>query len=273
MKRLLEGVYSAPRLEISDFPEYDFSSNDPTPLPNPATARILTFQATKLKQLKAAVTARLSALGFQHHISTADCLGGLIWTSIARARQPRLSNDAILSYAIAVDIRSKTEPPLPPSYFGNAVVHALAVADLAELVTPSGPAIDMDTIALAASRIRTALESVDDAYVHKRLALYAQVSDPTVIVQAFKRAIDMPNTGLDFSDWREQGADIEFSCEANWVRKTWSANEGAVNFLPRRGGREGQADSEVLLALSGEDMDAVCSAAGGLVAWVSRVVG
>ncbi|KAK4677521.1 hypothetical protein QC764_404650 [Podospora pseudoanserina] len=52
----------------------------------------------------------------------------------------------------------------------------------------------------------------------------------------------------------------------DWARKTWSANDGSMNILPRRQGNERQAGTEeqegkweVLLALNEGDMTFVCN--------------
>lgn len=280
LERLPRRETTGPPPELSEFPEYDFSNaRMPKASSASTTSRILTFKADKLAALRNEVAGLLQ--GTAHpgdFVSTADCLGGLIWVAVLRARAARLAPCATTKWAVAVNARRRLDPPLPASYAGNAVVHGLATAQVGQLLAAAHePEINVVRVTCAASRIRQAVDAVDDAYVRKRLALFGSVPDPAEIPIASKRALDMPNTGLDFSDWREQGADIEFgipgacSSKPDWVRKTWSANEGAVNFLPRRGGRKGSAGWEVLLALSVEDMEKVCSelAVGG---WVSRVV-
>ncbi|KAK0846556.1 hypothetical protein LTR03_006833 [Friedmanniomyces endolithicus] len=265
--------------KLNDFPEYDFSQ---APLPRASsastTARVLTFTADKLAALTSEVAGLLQGTADpSDFVSTADCLGGLLWVAVMRARQGRLFPHATTKWAIAVNARRRLDPPLPGEYFGNAVGCAVAAVQVSQLVAADEPAISVVRVACAASRIRQAVVAVDDAYIRKRMALFKFVPDPAEIPIAAKRALRMPSTGLDFSDWREQGADVEFavpgagSTTPDWVRKTWSANEGAVNILPRRGGRKGCADWEVLLALSVEDMEKVCTelTLGG---WVSRVV-
>ncbi|KAK1035118.1 hypothetical protein LTS16_014821 [Friedmanniomyces endolithicus] len=253
--------------KLNDFPEYDFSQ---APLPRASsastTARVLTFTADKLAALTSEVAGLLQATADpSDFVSTADCLGGLLWVAVMRARQGRLFPHATIKWAIAVNARRRLDPPLPGEYFGNAVGCAVAAVQVSQLVAADEPAISVVRVACAASRIRQAVVAVDDAYIRKRMALFKFVPDPAEIPIAAKRALRMPSTGLDFSDWREQGADVEFavpgagSTTPDWVRKTWSANEGAVNILPRRGGRKGCADWEVLLALSVEDMEKVCT--------------
>ncbi|KAK5735963.1 hypothetical protein LTR17_007798 [Elasticomyces elasticus] len=252
--------------DLSTFPEYDFS---PTSLPPPSsresTSRILTFATAKLADLRSNVLNELHTNANSKHIpSLTDCLGGLLWVSILRARQDRVPLRKTTRWAIAVNARARLNPRLRTEVSGNAVVHTLATAEVFELISED-QTIDVFEIAIAASRIRHAVDAVGDAYIRHRLALFSVIVDPAGIAMAGKRALDMGNTGMDFSDWREHGADVEFgipgadSSKPDWVRKTWSANEGAINILPRKGGRTGAADWEVLLALSAEDMEEVCS--------------
>ncbi|KAK0308546.1 hypothetical protein LTR01_005175 [Friedmanniomyces endolithicus] len=279
LERLPHSRSATPPPKSSDFPEYDFSQ---APMPRAsspsATARVLTFTADKLAALTSEVAGLLQGTADpSDFFSTADCLGGLLWVAVMRARQERLFPHAMTKWAIAVNARHRLDPPLPAEYFGNAVVCGLATLQISQLVAADESDISVVRVACAASRIRQAVVAVDNAYIRRRLALFSSILDPAEIPIAAKRALRMPGTGLDFSDWREQGADIEFaipgagSTSPDWVRKTWSANEGAVNILPRKGGRRGSADWEVLLALSVEDMENVCSelTLGG---WVSRVV-
>ncbi|KAK5684027.1 hypothetical protein LTS10_003891 [Elasticomyces elasticus] len=260
----LEGTAAPP--DLSTFPEYDFNN---TPLLPPSsresTSRILTFTTAKLAALRSDVFTMLYGNANSKHIpSQADCLGG--------PRAPAKNNQL----GHRRNARARLNPRLRTEVSGNAVVHVLATAEVFELVSEE-LTIDVFEIAVAASRVRHAVDAVGDAYVRKRVALFNSIVDPGEIGIAGKRALDMPNTGLDFSDWREHGADVEFgipgadSSKPGWVRKTWSANEGAINILPRKGGRKGGADWEVLLALSAEDMEEVCSVLedGG---WVNRVV-
>lgn len=137
----------------------------------------------------------------------------------------RLGAGAVVNYAIAVDVRNRLCPPLPKDHFGNAVVHTLAMADVSEM-TNDQFTISIPTIAIAAVHIRQSVAGVDDPYVRKRIALFAFIGDPTAISAAFRRALDMPHTGLEFSDWRERGADLEFAIPGTsssipeWARET-----------------------------------------------------
>lgn len=271
------------------FPEFD--TREPAIIevdlaaPRPSTARVLAFSASKIDHLKSAVTQQLPLVAEPGAwVSTTDCLAALIWIAVIRSRQNRLSPGTKVKFGMAVDIRSKTDPPLSVDYFGNAIVHTLTTSTVAELTNTmdhdsgidvemeSESEIDTKTIALAASRIRAAVLRVDKTYVSDRLHVFSKIADPTFTATAYKKALDMPHTGLDMSSWQDQGADLDFgipgaSSKPEFVRKTFSANEGACNILPRKGGSKGTADWEVLLGLSVSDMEVVCSK-GELRAWM-----
>lgn len=137
------------------------------------------------------------------------------------------------------------------------------------------PPLTIHTIARAATHIRRAIAAVDDAYIRARFSFVASLpptsADPTAITKenntaTLKQALDPARTGLDFTSWDAFGAEFDFGIPGTtadgkpaWVRKTWSAGEGAVNILPRKAGAEW---FEVLLALAAEDMDAVCGGDG-----------
>ena len=272
---------------FGNFSEYD-AGNAPARAPSSRTntTRILILQASAVQALEQAVKKHLKATaGAKAWVTTTDCLAGLVWVAVARARKARLDSSDVMKFGSAVDFRSRMDPPLRPDYFGNAIVHAIATATVSELIGENevaGPpeckaAKNIDAIVLAASRIHDAIQAVDSINVKERLNILSAISDPTQVTRAYKQTLDTPNTGIDFSSWRDQGAEIEFSVPgagtttAEFWRKTWSANEGVCNILPRKGGSKGEADWEVLLALSVEDMESVCSE-GELGAWVSRVV-
>jgi hypothetical protein len=271
--------------ELASFPEYDYKS---APVHRSkyqeVTTRILTFSAATVQKLEADIKAELKNLpNAPSFVSNIACLSGLIWIAVIRARHTRLPPFETTKIGIAVNARSIMKPKLSEDYFGDAVVHTNATAKVFELLDADEEAahalrpISIRTLALAASRMREAVSKVDADYVHERLETFSALSDPTEVCRVYDQAMDTTHTGLDFSSWRDQGADIEFGIPGigqatlHFWRKTWSPNEGAYNILPRKGGSKGPADWEVSLGLSVEDMKEVCSDEE-LGAWTSRIV-
>ena len=285
-KRL--GFIKTPIRDVSaleSFPEYDYK-NVPALPPSSGniTTRVLTFKATTIQWLEEAIKDELKNIpDGPTWVSNIAVVSGLIWVAVVRARQARLDPLVTTKMGIAVNIRSVMNPKLPEDYFGNAIVHTNATAKVSEFISSSAktgfdkPPINAATVALAAGKMRRAVQGVDSAYVHERLKAYSAVSDPAEVVKAYTRAMDTSNTGIDFSSWRDQGAEIEFgipgagTSKVDWWRKTWSPNEGAYNILPRKGYGKGLADWEVSLGLSVEDMTELCSESE-LGPWLSRVV-
>ncbi|KAL8405631.1 hypothetical protein RB596_004474 [Gaeumannomyces avenae] len=96
-----------------------------------------------------------------------------------------------------------------------------------------------------------------------------------VLGSAHGRALQPGRAGLGCSVWAHMGADVDFAIpgtttaatatatagdgRADFVRKTWSASDGSMNVMQRRGGTRGAAEPwEVLLALRERDMEWLC---------------
>ena len=284
--RLLAAEEEFPSLY--DFPEYNHRTTLPEPARSPVavTTRILVFPSSTIEKLEIAVNKYLKVqVGFHAWASVIGCLSSLIWVAVVRARQQRLDKTDIAKMGVAVDIRSVVKPSLGKEYFGNAIVHTHATAKISDLLDDNDSAdfdgviscIPVSTVALAAWRIRQAVEGVNAKYVDDRLKMLSNLDDPLEATRAYDRTMDNRNTGIDFSSWREQGADLEFdipgtaTSAVDYWRKAWSPNEGAYNILPRKGGGKGPANWEVSLGLSVEDMEKVCSTQE-LGAWTSQVI-
>ncbi|KAK8177699.1 transferase family-domain-containing protein [Phyllosticta citrichinensis] len=261
-----------PSIDAHACVEYDYGE-PPPPLNRPATGRLFIFKAHRIAELKEAVVEHLRTTDSTMWASTCDCLCALLWTSIMKVRFSRLSPYTIVKFSQSADSRSKLTPSLPADYFGNAFLQPFATARLEELVSKSAPenfdenSNDVSTVAVIASaalRIRNAIQSVDKAFAQQRLDLWASLQDPSSTLHAFWRALDMGDTGIFLSSWVSFGADVDFSIPgtttgcAQWIRKTRSASEGACNILPRKLGTKGDADWEVLVQLSVEDMERLC---------------
>lgn len=63
--------------------------------------------------------------------STFEVLCGHWWRSVMKARN--LEDTEMTRFAVLADMRSRVTPPLPPAYFGNAIIFAFANAPYAEL--------------------------------------------------------------------------------------------------------------------------------------------
>ncbi|KAL1344208.1 hypothetical protein HN51_018079 [Arachis hypogaea] len=83
--------------------------------------RIFHFSAESIAKLKAKANQESNTT----KISSFQSLSALVWRCITRAR--RLPHDRKTSCKLAMNNRSRMEPPLPQEYFGN-VLHAVSAA-------------------------------------------------------------------------------------------------------------------------------------------------
>lgn len=154
--RLMQGVAGG---GIDDFPAYllaptppavpekDPDQPQPTWTPRKSMlSRLFRITPSSLLSLKTAIPA----------YSSSDALHALFWRHLSLARvaaaspPPKRPDTALL---LAVNIRSKLDPPLPPSYIGNAVGATLTRrVPFHELAQPEG-------LATAAAAIRTAVRA------------------------------------------------------------------------------------------------------------------
>ncbi|KAJ7513384.1 hypothetical protein O6H91_24G004200 [Diphasiastrum complanatum] len=66
------------------------------------------------------------------HPSSFEAVAGLLWVAITRARD--LPPDSYTRFALPVNMRRRWCPPLPPLFFGNASLPAMAVARSGDLL-------------------------------------------------------------------------------------------------------------------------------------------
>ncbi|KAK1992891.1 hypothetical protein LX36DRAFT_731295 [Colletotrichum falcatum] len=283
--------YERTSIKNAVFPEYDFatdaalaSGKDKLAVNTAATAQavkavcvLFKIQNSTLKALHGRALAELRGEhGPDAFVSMVDTLSALVWVHATRARLPRLDPAETTSFATAASARPRLRPAFSPDAWGNVYTQTSASASVAELVQlvpgDDGPAAAADAtpavIAAAAWRIRQAVGRVSSpGYVPSRIALAASLADPTAEGAAFRRALRPDRAGLGCSVWVHMGADVDFGIPGtagggglpDYVRKTWSAGDGSMNIMQRRGVTKGEAPWEVLLALREDDMERICA--------------
>ncbi|GFY80535.1 SGNH hydrolase-type esterase superfamily protein [Actinidia rufa] len=92
-------------------------------------------------------------------ISTPFLITGHIWRSACKARGHVSEQPTMLG--VCVDSRNRVQPPLPPKYFGNAVLDVVATARSGELMSKP--------IGYASSRIREAIDKVTNEYINSAI--------------------------------------------------------------------------------------------------------
>ncbi|GJN40655.1 hypothetical protein PR202_gb29904 [Eleusine coracana subsp. coracana] len=142
---LLSARPTTARAVAFDHPEYK-------PEPEPAAHAVAngsTYARTLITLTKAQVSALKSRCA---GASTFRAVTALVWQCACRARS--LPPDAETRLYSMIDMRARLAPPLPPGYFGNAVVRTSALATVGEVVANS--------VGYAARRALAATSQGDD---------------------------------------------------------------------------------------------------------------
>ena len=90
--------------------------------------RIFHFSSESLAELKARANAECNS----NKISSFQALSALLWRSITRVRS--LPDEQETSCRLAINNRTRLDPPLPENYFGNSIQTVRGVATAGELL-------------------------------------------------------------------------------------------------------------------------------------------
>ncbi|XP_076939707.1 shikimate O-hydroxycinnamoyltransferase-like [Bidens hawaiensis] len=119
---------------------------DPTVLMNESKTVYSSFKLTR-DQLNVLKAKTKEAYGSPINYSIFEILSGHVWKCMCKARG--LRDNQTTKLKIAVDGRTRLQPPLPPGYFGNVIFTAAAIATAGE--------IQSEPFWYAASKIHNAL--------------------------------------------------------------------------------------------------------------------
>ncbi|KAF8688224.1 hypothetical protein HU200_042349 [Digitaria exilis] len=175
---------------LYDHPEYKAEE--------PAPTHALTASSTSTTYASALITltkAEVSAIKARCEVaSTFRAVVALVWQCACRARS--LPPEAETRLYSMVDVRPRMSPPLPPGYFGNAVIRTSAVATVEEVVS--------NPVGHAARRLRTAT-SQGDEYVRSLVDYLEGVDTMNLprsgISRAHLRAISWMGMSLHDADF------------------------------------------------------------------------
>ncbi|XP_074274275.1 spermidine hydroxycinnamoyl transferase-like [Silene latifolia] len=138
------------------------------------TPTFILLSKEKIERLKE--VANTNEDGHGRPYSRFEIITAYMWTCVSKARD--LNTEEITTLAVCVDVRGRLEPPLPSSYFGNAIVDVEATSNVGELLSRH--------LSYACSRVREAIEKVMGEYVSstieylknkKGLAKYQYIDD------------------------------------------------------------------------------------------------
>ncbi|KAK1689425.1 transferase family-domain-containing protein [Colletotrichum godetiae] len=269
--------YTTTDISKATFEEYDFTSNDTvtnakaiSEKPPKAACVLFSIPNKTLSDLhNKALTHVRGKHGDKAFVSKADTLSAMIWVHVTRSRFTHLSQQDQTSFTTAADARPRLSPAFSPGAWGNVYTQTTSgqttVEDLIRTSTSGTlPCDAVPAILDAAWRVRQAISKASaSGYIPARIALASSLPDPTMEGKAFTKALQPGHAGVGCSVWTHMGADVDFGIpgtggKADYVRKTWSANDGSMNIMQRRGITKGEAPWEVLLALREDDMERIC---------------
>ncbi|KAM0021223.1 putative transferase [Helianthus debilis subsp. tardiflorus] len=122
---------------------------------NETTVTMLKLTATQVKKLRNKAN-QIQKCETSRGFSRYEAITAHIWRTSCKARNHKPEQPTALAFC--VDIRNKMRPPLPQKYFGNAIVNMIATGCSGEIVS--------NPLGFVSSKIRDAIENVDDEYVN-----------------------------------------------------------------------------------------------------------
>uniref|UniRef100_A0A6N2LTB5 Uncharacterized protein n=1 Tax=Salix viminalis TaxID=40686 RepID=A0A6N2LTB5_SALVM len=133
---------------------------------NPKTQSLANLKIT-LEQINS-LKEEASNVGRETKYTTYEILTAHIWRSVSKARNFQ-SNDQKTKLRIAVDGRSRLDPPLQSSYFGNVIFTASPVALSGDLLSES--------FRCTVERIHREIKKMDAEYLRSALDYLEEVGD------------------------------------------------------------------------------------------------
>ncbi|XP_057428976.1 uncharacterized acetyltransferase At3g50280-like [Lotus japonicus] len=204
---------------------------------NKLRERIFHFSAESIAKLKAKANSESSS----NKISSFQSLSAFVWRSLTRARN--LPHDQRTICRMAVNNRTRMEPPLPHEYFGNSLhaVHAEAKA---------GEVLEKD-LGWAAWKLHLAVANHGDAAVQKYVKEWLQ----SPVVYRFDMLVEA-NSVMMSSSPRFNMYGNEFGMGKAVAVRSGYANksDGGVTAYP---GREGGGSVDLEVCLLPETMAAL----------------
>lgn len=156
--------YGSKKVKAEDFPEFKDALYQVSGTKSEVVPSLWSMSKEKLEELQVFVSSPTP-------VSKTEALAAFLACHLYRARfgsdtdSNRQINDITL-YA-ASDLRSRIEPPLAPSFIGNASMIVPVLTTLDQLINVSGPSLNS-----IASQIHEAVAKYDTTAVKKRISFY-----------------------------------------------------------------------------------------------------
>jgi len=133
------------------------------------TVAMLKVSKTQVEKLKKTANESWEKPSNGRGYTRYETLTGHVWRSVSKARGH--ANDQPTSLGVCVDWRNRVEPNLPKGYFGNGVLDVVATSLAGDLMSKP--------LGYASSRIREAIEKVNDEYVRMGIEYFKKQEDLT----------------------------------------------------------------------------------------------
>ncbi|XP_061361656.1 spermidine hydroxycinnamoyl transferase [Gastrolobium bilobum] len=133
------------------------------------TVAIIKLSKTQVEILKKTANESWHRPSNDRGFTRYETVTGHVWRSACKARGHK--QDQPTALGVCVDSRCRMQPPLPKGYFGNATLDVVATSLAGDLVSKP--------LGYASSRIREAIEKVNDEYVRSRIDFLKNQEDLT----------------------------------------------------------------------------------------------
>lgn len=124
-----------------------------------------------------------------------EVIAAHIWRSACKAREHHLEQPTCLGFS--VDVRNRLQPPLPPKYFGNAILDVVASSKSGDIMTKP--------LHYTCAKIRQAIEKVNNEYIWSNIDFWKKLPDLTPFQDLHARkSMDGPfygNPNLGVISW------------------------------------------------------------------------
>ncbi|KAG8532946.1 uncharacterized protein KY384_002824 [Bacidia gigantensis] len=224
----------------------------PTVAVTEMTTATFTIQNETLQRLKVDVNTYLSQRGKNEWVSTNDILCAGLWRAITKARleSPDAHFGTTSRVGMAVNGRSRMQPPLSDEYVGNVNIYTATEIDMPPLFSDA-----TESLAEIAVAIRRSVLSVNDEYIRHLIHKVNQLPDLSLITPSFK----VWGNDLAITTWREMGiCDLDWGSgicggKVDFVRIPSARFHGLCVVLPRTSHKPDAV--EVLMGLKTESME------------------
>jgi fumigaclavine B O-acetyltransferase len=154
-----------------------------------------TFSPEKVAKLKEICTQLLPQIQSSAWISSNDLITATLVICVDRALHPeRADKTRSADFLMAVDLRSRVQPPLPETYLGNSIFPVHDEIYFKETAGRTGEDADLLHLTRLALHIRTKLASMDETVAYSASATVADYDDWT--------KIEANPAGIIVTSWR-----------------------------------------------------------------------